>query len=1149
MRGTTLNFSAALMIALGAITGASLLVSTPAAYAQTTSGDIVGTVKDPTGAAVPGAKVTVKNEATGVANATVANSAGQYRVSNLLPGTYDITSNASGFQPTTIKSIIIDLNKTATADVTLGLSANTTTVEVEANAGIVLDTTTQNLTTTFDNTQLSQMPNTSVGEGVLNSSLLAPGVGSTGGIGIGVGPSIAGQRPRNNNFEIEGIDNNNKVVTGPLVYVPNDAVENFSLITTQFSPEFGHSAGGQFNTNIVTGTNQFHGRIYEYFQNRNLNAAGGVAGGKTPNPRYDNNRYGGQLGGPVIKDKLFFFANYERQSVGESEQYFLCTPTAAGLAAIAGASAGLNATNVAQYLKYIPAANYYGGAQVTSANDLACGNQASGAQYFTVYTPAEQANIQAGNAPGGAGTNVPLGNYLVSAPQFSNFNVLTTGADWTISNKDSFRLRYIYNRLGSEDTGAYLPVFFQTIPNRNQFIALSEYHTFTPNLTNELRIGYNRLYNTTPSGPFVYPGTSEFPNLTFFDEGGINVGPDGNAPQSTVQNLYQLTDNVSYTKGKHTIKVGFDGRKYISPQVFVQRERGDYEWSDTSSSLYDATSQFFNDYAPNSAGFAERSAGNAPYYGDQTALYGYGNDTFRATQKLTLNLGLRYEFTSVPVGERSQSLNSIASVPGFLSFGAPQPAYTNFAPRFGIEYAPDEKTSIRLGYGIAYDVLFDNLGTLAAPPEHEVTNDVGTGIICAAGAAPTGNCVPNFGTPMFLAHGGLIPQITPYTTQKAAANVTGAYIPNQVLPYSENYTFTIQRTLGYGLTAELGYVGNRGIHLPTQNQINVQPRVNATNNLPTTAGGVTIEAAGSAATTLAAISAANSNIITAYSTNNFISKITSYEPYSGSSYNGLIANLQGRMKNGLQLNMSYTYSKTMDDATAEVFATVLTPRRAQNSQNVNADYSRSALDRTNRLTLEADYDFQAFKGSNWFMRNLVANWVFSPIYTYESPEYVTVLSGDNANLNGDSGAAIDRTIINPTGNKNLGSPVTAVKNGAGATIGYTANNPAAYYIQAGAGTLPNASRNTLPLPVENNLDFAASKRFTVFTRYSLEFGAQGFNVLNHAQYIPGSVDDVGSRGYTGSYNLQTASSSLFNKPQLEFQNNPRSVQLSGKFIF
>ena len=153
---------------------------------------------------------------------------------------------------------MVDINKTATKDIVLSVGT-TQSVEVTADAGVVLDTTTTNLTTTFSTEELANLPTAAVGLGVLNLSLLSPGVASTGGLGIGVGPSIGGQRPRNNNFTIEGIDNNNKAVTGPLVYVPNDAVGNFTLITNQFSPDFGHSAGGQFNTTVISGTNKFHG--------------------------------------------------------------------------------------------------------------------------------------------------------------------------------------------------------------------------------------------------------------------------------------------------------------------------------------------------------------------------------------------------------------------------------------------------------------------------------------------------------------------------------------------------------------------------------------------------------------------------------------------------------------------------------------------------------------------------------------------------------------------------------------------------------------------------------------------------------------------------------------------------------------------------
>ena len=1122
------------------------ILSAGMALAQITSGDIAGTVKDSTGAAIPNASIVITNEATGVTTTLTATSAGDFHASNLPAGSYDVEVKNAGFQAYKLKGLEVETNRTATKDVVLSVGT-TQAVEVTADAGVVLDTTTTNLTMTFSTEELANLPTATVGLGVLNTSLLSPGVASTGGIGIGVGPTIGGQRPRDNNFTVEGIDNNDKAVTGPLVYVPNDAVGNFTLITNQFSPEFGHSAGGQFNTTVISGTNKFHGGLYEYFQNRNLNAASGIAGGKVPNPRYDFNRYGGQVGGPILKDKLFFFVNYERQTLGQSSTYYLCTPTAAGISQLNSLAGqyGFNSNNLTEFTKYVPAANFAGGAQVTAANDNACGNQAAGPQYLTVTQ-----NPLSSTA---AATNIPLGNYLVSAPNFSNFDALTTSVDWNLGSKDSIRGRYIYNTQGAEDIAAALPVFFTTQPFKYDLVALSEYHTFTPNLTNEFRLGYNRYSNTIVSGNFSFPGLDQFPNLTYYDMGFLNEGPDPNAPQFTIQNLYQLTDNISWVKGKHSFKFGTDLRKYISPQGFTQRARGDYEWAEFD--------QYLHDLAPDQNGFAERSTGQQTYYGDQTALYFYGNDTWRMTPKVTINAGLRYEFTSVPVGMRAQQLNIAASVPGLASFHAPQPTYPGVLPRFGVNWAPDEKTSVRAGFGMAYDVIFDNLGTLSFPPQYSSTQDVGSG------------SAPAFNSPNFLANGGLPPgkgsgiTVYPNTPAGLAAQraATSALLPDQVLPYAETYTLTVQRTIGSAYTAEIGYVGTRGIHLPTQDQINVQPRVNLTNQLGTSAGSTVLVPAANGTTNLAAIQAL-SNIVPTWLNAGFTGKITSYQPYSQSNYNGFVANLTRRFQQGLQMNLSYTWSKTMDDATAEVFATVLTPRRQQNSQCISCDYSRSALDRTNRLTLESVWDVPYFKHSDSFvMRNLVGNWVVAPIYTYESPEYATVLSGVNSNLNGDTGAAIDRPIINPNGVRGTGSGVNPVYNpalsancGAGSPstaqcngnlVGYTAINPNAYYIQAGNGTLPNAARNTLPIRPIDNVDLSIIKKITVHEHYSFQFGAGAFNLFNHAQYIPGTVDNVNATSYTASYNFQTVGNAFFNRPDKEFTNNARTMQLNAKFTF
>lgn len=982
---------------------------------------------------------------------------------------------------------------------------------------------------------------------------------------------------------IEGIDNNDKGVTGPLVYVPTEAVGEFSLITNQFSPEFGHSSGGQFNTNVISGTNHVHGQIYEYFQNRNLNAEDVPAGQPQPNARYDYNRYGAQVGGPIKKDSIFYFVNFERHTIGQNIQHYICTPTADGMNTIKGMT-GLNANNVAVFTQYIPVSPV----QVTDANDNSCFNQASGPQTVALFSGT---NLDKNNTPSaavgapvygsGTETDIPVGNYLVSGGSYENFDALTTSGDWKISSRDSLRARYIYNTEGSLDNVAALPVFFQTQPYKFHLFALSEYHTFTPNLANEIRIGFNRYVTVVPAGDYKFPGLDSFPNLYFYDLGSIDVGPDDNAPQSTVQNLYQFVDNISWTKGKHLFKIGFDGRKYISPQTFTQRVRGDYEWN--------YLTEYLHDLAP--TGFGERSTGNFVYYGDQTALYGYFNDTWRILPTVTLNYGLRYEFTSVPVGQRTQALNSAASVPGLINFHAPQPQYKNFDPRIGIDWAPDDKTSVRIGFGMSQDVLFDNLGLLSLPPQFSSTNDVGT--------APS----PNAGDPGFLAAGGLpkgtgtlatfcktgtgpgtgIPCDPDILAQRAA---TSAFVPDQMVPYAETWSVGVQRVFAKDYTAEVRYVGTRGIHLPTQVQINVMPRVNKQNQLFTSFDGAGISQAsytdpdtGDVTTYNVISTSANANtyapfdsdsdaydptgnIVPAYAKAGLTSKITSYQPYSGSNYNALQTSLTRRFQNGLMVDAAYTWSKTMDDATAEVFATVLTPRRPQDSQNVAADYSRSALDRTHRLSVAVVYDLPFFKHSNWFAKNLIGNWTATPTYIYESPQYATALSGVNSNANGDS-TAIDRPMINKAGQKGVGTGVSPVysndatlsamcDNGAFCSenlVGYVADNKNAYYVQAGAGTLPTASRNTLPIRPINDIDLGLKKRINFTERFAFQIGAQAFNVLNHPQYIPGSLDNVNTNSFTSSQQFQTVSNPAFGHPELLFNSNGRTLQLYANFSF
>ena len=247
-----------------------LLILTPLpVFGQATDGNVAGTVYDPSGAVVPDAIVQVRNIATGVTRDTKTDSSGAYQINNVLVGTYSITAKAQGFAAATLANVDITLNRTTTANLKLTVGAVATQVEVK-EAPTLIDTTTATVGTSFESQQAVYNPASLLPLGVYNLALLSAGVASSGGVGLGEGPSVGGQRPRNNSFTIEGVDNNRKDVTGANVRVPNEAVAEFSVLENQFGAEFGHSTGGQFNAVIRSGTNSIHGSLYEDFQNRNL---------------------------------------------------------------------------------------------------------------------------------------------------------------------------------------------------------------------------------------------------------------------------------------------------------------------------------------------------------------------------------------------------------------------------------------------------------------------------------------------------------------------------------------------------------------------------------------------------------------------------------------------------------------------------------------------------------------------------------------------------------------------------------------------------------------------------------------------------------------------------------------------------------------
>ena len=1086
----------------------TLLFSIPAT-AQLTSGNLAGTVVDQSGAAIPNVTVSAVHTSTGQKFIAHTSSLGAYTIVNLPVGSYDLLIEAQGFTSEAIKGVAVALNITTSKNVTLQVGQLATQVEVAA-AGVTIDTQTAQVQTSFQTTELTELPSASSGLGVLNLALLTAGVATSGGVGAGTGPTVGGQRPRNNNFTVEGIDNNSGSVTGPLVGVPNDAVAEFTALQNQFSPDFGHSSGGQFNQIVKSGTNEFHGSAYEYLNNRDLNAADNL-NFIDQNPlhsRYDNNRFGGTLGGPIKRNKMFFFIDYEYNPVGGTGSAGLVyAPTANGYSTIATIP-GINQTNLSIMKQYLG----------TATSPLP-------ASLFPMVGPG---NESLGEQVASTAKAVEIGQISVTAPSYSNQSNAVAAFDYNISDKDSIRGRYISNRYGGLDTSASLPVFYSTIPSNEYLATFSEYHTFTPSLTNEFRAGFNRSNQTYPVGNFKFPGLDVFPNITLYEMGGVNIGPDPNAPQGGIQNTYQLTDNVTWVKGNHNFKFGFDGWKQISPQFFTQRSRGDYEYS--------YLSDYLEDYNPDY--IAQRSLGGAEYYGDRILSGFYGNDSWKIKRNLTVNIGARYEYNTVPYSERLQTRNAISDVPGLITFGKPQPQKDAIMPRVGLAYSPgtDGKTSIRAGFGINYDVLYDNQGLLTLPPQATTTVDV-TGLDQGG----------------FLAGGGIPPNATSATLTQAQARAgTGGYVPNQTRPETVQWNVGIQREFRNNYTFESRYLGTHSVHLSVQDQLNRQPVVNSSNALPlyyTAPSQATLDGLTNTLSNLTALYNAHGNVIPAYLQAGFTGIITSYQPWGNSIYHGLANQLTRRFSNGLQFVTAYTWSHAMDDSTADVFSTYLTPRRPQDARNIRGDWSSSALDHRQRFTDTVIYDMPFFKNSRWLVKNIVGNWEFAPIYTYQTGTLYDVQSGVDANLNGDS--AGDRVFVNKSGEPNVGSGTTALKNSAGQTVAFLVNNPNAGYVAAPKGTLPNGGRNTEHLNPIDDLDMTVAKNIWLTEKYKLQFAAQFFNIFNHPQYIGSNINSVASVGYTSGavHNFLIPTNSLFADPTQAFSSNPRSIQISAKFTF
>jgi hypothetical protein len=497
-----------------------------------------------------------------------------------------------------------------------------------------------------------------------------------------------------------------------------------------------------------------------------------------------------------------------------------------------------------------------------------------------------------------------------------------------------------------------------------------------------------------------------------------------------------------------------------------------------------------------------------------------------------------------------------------INFSRPSFNGRDFAPKIGFAYSPGTQGnwSFRGGFSQAYDLTYNNLSSNAAPPYFQQTNDC-PGTKCAQ----TG----------FLASGGLPGSPVPLPTDQAGAlAAVSSYTYGGKRPYGLTWTGGVQHVFKNNYTFELRYVGTRGVHLWNQTRQNIFALVSPNNYIPTFMSLPSASSFASLTKTLADVksyivpggtAAQHTNDLAGYGSD---ANIVGYSPQASSFYNGLAAQLNRRYSNGLSYIVAYTWSHLEDDATATNFSTYLTPRRAQDFQDLKADWSSSALDRRQRFTLTPIYEFRPFKDGNWLMKNVIGNWNISGTYTFESPEYATVQSGVDSNLNGDS--AGDRVIINAAGPADAGSGVTGYNTQGQAlaslsspgcagfktlsacqstTVAYVANNSNSRYVVAGPGALANSGRNTFPLHRINNIDMALKKRFAFTERYALDFGAQIYNVFNHAQFTGGNVDDVATSAFTGARNALVPGDPLFGRFDQFYSSNSRTLQVFAHITF
>jgi len=1120
-----------------------------AAEAQRLDGTLRVTITDKSQASIEEAKVTAENEATGVAASTNASSSGTYVFPNLLVGTYTISVEKDGFKKAIQKGIAVSSNQVTEAKIELELGAVSATVEVEAGADLV-KTESSTLEATFSGRAVLDVPINTTGGDVKEFAVYAPGTTTQQGGVLGSGGSVGGTRPRFNGFSIDGVDDNKIDTNGPTQPVIQESVAEFTLLTNQFTAENGHSAGGQFNIVTKSGTNNWHGAAWGYNRNRNYDAFDNLQKDRGVKDRYDYNRAGASAGGPVIHNKLFVYGAYEFQNNGlASSSPSFSSPTADGIATLMGLAHDSAVTDI---LNQFPVA------------------------------PTADATVQVN------GQAIPVGTIQSIAPNFANQHDFIVNADASLG-KHQLRGRFLYDRFRAPDFNPSQPQeqFLGTNSSDARKVIFTDAWSISNNVINDFRTSYSRL-----NGPnLVVPsGFVNFPNVEV-DELGSNLGPNGLAPQGYAQNVYQWVDNISYIRGKHALKFGVEVRKFISPTNTLPRARG--EWD------YASLSQFINDFVPTGANGALRGAGSGSVAENYNAFYWFVQDDWKVTPRLTLNLGLRYEYSGVPRDENLQAINGVSDDPALgLIFRAPKPDINNFAPRVGFAWDPlgTGKWAVRGGAGLAYDVVPNNFAINSLPPQ--LQSEQNPGLTCTLAGAPQWCATFDAANPTnpaagqgFLQFGGLLQVNVPPVTQADARAATQSLIPDHVSPKVITWTLGVQHELFRNSSLEVRYVGTRSLELPVQQRLNSASAFDPNfaggglTPLPTYVNPADVPVAvTSPVSTLQSFDNYNPLPL---SGDGFLGSMTTFPAIGTGTYHSGSVDFIHRFSRGIYVRANYTFSKNIDNATNELFSSRVNPRRAQDGFDFAGERGLSALDIRHKFALSFLYEIPNVQTDHAFVKVLAHGWEFGGTYLAESGQPVTPLSGVDSNANGDS--AGDRTIINPGGASGVGTSVNAVCNAGpgGATsvvgidpasgawqcgsendaniVGYVVApttigddsgpiNANARFVQAGIGALANAGRDTVSTPGLNIWNMSLLKTTKISERFSLQFRAETYNTFNPRNFsigLPtnnGTIDQVTNANPLSSGYIFVTSGNLFLNNH-QFNGGSRTMQLGLRFIW